>query len=282
MATSIEDLHAIVAAQRRSGKNFMGMETAVYTRRFLYAKEMMQTAAFGRIQFLRGAHYQDMEGWPHYWQGLPPMHYATHAVSPLLALAATRATAVHCFGSGCMREELVRQYGNPFPIETAIFELEGTPAAAEVTRSLFHTAHGYSESFNVYGERVTFEWEQVEGESPVVFKMEQDGAPVAGRGKTISVERIAAPDRADLLPGEIARFTRRGVYDESNPHLSFMQGGGHGGAHPHMVHEFVRSIVERRLPAIDALSFCRLDRARHLCARVGDAWGARVEIPSFD
>ena len=53
----------------------------------------------------------------------------------------TRAKAVHCFGSGVMREELRQQYGNPYPIETAIFELESpTRLAAEVTRSLFHTA----------------------------------------------------------------------------------------------------------------------------------------------
>ena len=29
------------------------------------------------------------------------------------------------------------------------------------------------------------------------------------------------------------------------------QGGGHGGSHPHLVHEFIRSILEERKPAID-------------------------------
>ena len=39
-----------------------------------------------------------------------------------------------------MRKELINQYNNPYPVETAIFELEyDTPLAAEVTRSLFHT-----------------------------------------------------------------------------------------------------------------------------------------------
>ena len=37
MATNLEDLKGIVAAQRKSGKNYMMMETAVYTRQFLYA-----------------------------------------------------------------------------------------------------------------------------------------------------------------------------------------------------------------------------------------------------
>jgi len=33
-----------------------------------------------------------------------------------------------------------------------------------------------------------------------------------------------------------------------NTHLSFTQGSGHGGSHPHLAHEFVRSIVEGRAP----------------------------------
>ena len=39
----------------------MMMETAVYTRQFLLARELAASGQMGRIQFLRGAHYQDME-----------------------------------------------------------------------------------------------------------------------------------------------------------------------------------------------------------------------------
>ena len=281
MATNIDDLNAIVAAQRESGKVYMGMETAVYTRRFMYVQEMLSNDEIGRIQFLRGAHYQDMEYWPPYWMGLPPMHYATHAVSPVLALAETQARAVHCFGSGVMRPELHEQYNNPFPIETAIFELDHEqPLAAEITRSLFHTARGYTESFNVYGEKATFEWEQIEEEDPVVFRM-TPAAASWGRGNEITVERVTVPDRQNLLPQEIARFTQRGVYDETQSHLSFLQGGGHGGSHPHMVHEFVSSIVEERQPWPDALTTAAWTAAG-ICAHDSAMnGGARIEIPQF-
>src|SRR5262245_13539368 len=252
MASTLDDLRAIIAAQHRSGKVYMGMETAVYTRRFFYAKTMAERGEYGPIQFLRGAHYQDMENWPSYWRGLPPMHYATHAVAPILALSQTRATSVVCFGSGVMRPALRQPYNNPYPVETAIFTLESpTSLAAEVTRTLFHTARSYLENFAVYGEKASFEWEQMDGEEPVVFRMNA-GQSDSGRGSDITAERVDIPDRADLLPPEIARFTRRGVYHETNPHLSFLQGGGHDGAHPHLVHEFVRSIVEERPPWLDA------------------------------
>ena len=281
MATSIEDLNAILAAQRESGKIYMGMETAVYTRRFMYARQMLKNGEIGRIQFLRGAHYQDMEHWPPYWMGLPPMHYATHAVSPVLALAETQARAVHCFGSGVMRPELRQQYGNPFPIETAIFELDHEPSlAAEITRSLFHTARGYTESFNLYGEKATFEWEQIEEEAPVVFHM-TPAATAYGRGNEITFERVNAPDRQDLLPKEIARFTQRGVYDETNAHLSFLQGGGHGGSHPHLVHEFVSSIVEERQPWPDAVTTASWTAAGICAHESAMNGGKRIEIPQF-
>ena len=279
MALTIEDLQRIVAAQRRSGKNYMMMETAVYTREFLFVRELARRNELGTVQFLRGAHYQDMEHWPPYWQGLPPMHYATHAVAPLLALMGTRATRVHSFGSGTMREALRRTYGNPYPVETAIFRLEGTAVAAEVTRTLFQTARAYSESFAVYAEERSFEWQQLEEEEPLLCSM----APLQpGRGRPITAERVAVPDRRDLLPQEIAHFTRPGVYDASQPHRSFLHGGGHGGSHPHLVHEFVRSIMEGRSPAIDAVTAADWTAAgicAHQSAMVG---GEAVDVPRFD
>ena len=281
MAMNIDDLFAIVEAQHETEKNYMGMETAVYTRRFLYAQEMVKSGEIGRIQFLRGAHYQDMENWPSYWMGLPPMYYATHAIAPVLALAETQAKSVHCFGSGVMRSELHEQYNNPFPVETAIFELDHeTPLSAEVTRSLFHTARGYMESFSVYGEKASFEWEQIEGESPIVFRM--DSTAEGKRGNNISLEHVKIPDRQDLLPAEIARFTQRGVYDESNPHMSFLQGGGHDGSHPHLVHEFVSSIIEERLPMSDAITTARWNAAGICAHESAMNGGIRVEIPQFN
>jgi predicted dehydrogenase len=277
MATSIEDLQAIVDLERKTGLNYMMMETAVHTRQFLHARELRDRGEFGRIQFLRGAHYQDMEGWPPYWAGLPPMWYATHAVSPLLALAETRAVKVHCFGSGEMREELRRRYGNPYPVETAIYQLASPGLCAEVTRSLFHCARPYMESFTVYGENACYEW-QMEDEPPVLFRM---SPVVPGQARTQTAERPEAPDRADLLPPSVGRFTERFVYGEDERHLSFEQGGGHHGSHPHMVHEFVRSIVERRRPWIGAVTAANWTAAGICAHESAMAGGREVVVPEF-
>ena len=64
------------------------METTVFTREYLFVKELVAQGELGRIQFIRAAHHQEMAAgnWPAYWPGMPPMHYATHCVGPVLGL----------------------------------------------------------------------------------------------------------------------------------------------------------------------------------------------------
>lgn len=235
MATDLDGLRRILAAQRQSGKNYMMMETAVYTREFLYAQDLLTRGELGHLTFLRGTYFQDLEGdYPAYWRAQPPMHYATHGLAPLLALAQTGVARVCCLGSGRLRPDIQQPGGNTFPLQTAIFRLAGTDIAAELTRSWFQTARAYTEAFSVYGDKRGFEWQQREEEEPVVFTLEPIQA--GQRGRAVTTERVQVPDRADLLPEAIRAFTR----------------GGHGGSHPHLAHEFVRSIVEGRPSAIDA------------------------------
>jgi predicted dehydrogenase len=282
MATSLKDIQAVIKVQRKSKKNYMMMETAAYTRHMFHAWEMLRKGEIGAIQFLRGAHYQDMENWPAYWNGLPPMWYATHALAPLLALANCAARKVHCFGSGTLRAGQRKTYGNPFPVETAIFQLEKPNLSAEVTRTLFSTARGYTESFSVYGNKAGFEWEQLEkAENPIVFRLHRKLQDKTRRGLPVTHERVEPRDRQDLLPPEIARFTVASKYDETNPQKSFHVGGGHGGSHPHLVHEFVRSIVENRKPWINE-KIAADWTAAGICAHESAMNGGRmVMIPQY-
>lgn len=260
----------IVQARKRSGRVYMMMETAVYTREYLYAKQLVDLGKLGTIQFLRGSHQQNMSlpGWPDYWYGFPPMHYATHAVSPLLAISGKEAESVVCFGSGRIRKEYAEKYGSLFAIETALLLLRNSDLACEVTRSLFDTVRQYRESFDIYGTKLSFEWEQVAGEGHVVYSGYEDA------------ERMTVPDYGKLLPPEIAPYTMKGVYDEEHEHTSFVQGAGHGGSHPHLVHEFVRAIVESRESAVDAeraANWTMTGICAHESAMNG---GKRVDVPA--
>src|SRR6201994_3492436 len=84
MALSFDDLARIVAARRAAGTTYMMMETAVFTRDFLWARDLVVSGALGRVSYARGTHFQDMTGWPSYWRGTGPPRCDTHPVAPRL------------------------------------------------------------------------------------------------------------------------------------------------------------------------------------------------------
>jgi len=75
MATSVDDLQAVIRAQEASGRVYMMMETTVFSREYLYARSLADEGRLGDLTFYRGFHMQDLDGYPAYWQGYPPMHY---------------------------------------------------------------------------------------------------------------------------------------------------------------------------------------------------------------
>ena len=275
MGVSIDECRQIVTLQRKTGNVYMMMETVVYSREYLFVKELYDKGELGRIQFLRGSHQQDMEGWPGYWPGLPPMWYATHCVSPCLAIMSkpskpAMAESVVCHGSGRQREELISKYGNPFAVETATFKIAGTDVVAEVTRSLYDVARQYRESFDVTGSKKSFEWQQVENEHPVLHGK---GVP-----EPQIPQRVKVPDFAKRLPPGIQRFTQPAAIQDAD-HLSFLQGGGHGGSHPHLVHNFLVAVQGKQPPFPDAATsanWTMVGICAHESAMKG---GERVKIP---
>jgi predicted dehydrogenase len=277
MGTSIDECRQIVLAQRASGKIYMMMETVVYSREYLFVKELYDKGELGRLQFLRGSHQQDMDGWPDYWPGLPPMWYATHCVSPCLAILGKHAQHVVCHGSGRIREELVGRYGSPFAIETATFAIKDSDVAAEVTRSLFDVARQYRESFDAYGSKKSFEWQQVENEDPVIHTKSTPEHPLP---EPEIPKKVKVPDYAHLLPEPIRRFTQPAAIQDAE-HLSFLQGGGHGGSHPHLVHAFLSAVNGDRPALPDAATSANWTMVG-LCAHESALKvGEKIIIPTF-
>ncbi len=245
MATSIAECRQIVALTKKTGLRYMMMETVVYAREFLFMQQQLREGKLGRLQFIQATHQQDMDGWPGYWPGLPPMWYATHCVGPVLGMADLTASAVSCFGSGTIRKALHRCYGSTFAVESAHIQCAESDVAPRILRSLFDTARQYRESLDVYGSKASIEWPLVEGEALIRH--------VAKRPEPEIPEPVRSPDFAARLPRALRPFTRHGVYGgKGKKHLSFTQGAGHGGSHPHLVHEFLSALVNERAPFPDA------------------------------
>ena len=279
MATTLEDLDRIIAAQSTSGRSYMMMETAVFGREFFYARGLVDSGELGPVTFLRGFHLQDLDGFPQYWMGYPPMTYSTHALAPLLALADAEVRYVHCLGSGRLTPERSGDFENTFPLETAIFALDRDDLAAEVTVSFFQVARVYQEGFSVYGENVGVEWPALEGGGLLVHRLRP--VPVGGRGRPGDAVVVEPPDRADLLPAEIGVFTRPSTFDPGGGRPSFRVESHHSGSHPHLAHEFVRSIVEQRPARVDARTAAAWT-APGICGHASALQGgSAVTVPRF-
>ena len=89
---------------------------------------------------------------------------------------------------------------------------------------------------------------------------------------------MTVPDYAHLLPEEIRQFTQS---IEDSEHLSFIQGGGHGGSHPHLVNEFLNALVEDRDPrpgAVTSANWSCVGICAHESTQKG---GEIVRLPAF-
>ena len=272
MATTVEDCEKICQAVADTGLKYMMAETVVYSREFLFIKEMYENGELGQIQYMAASHPQDMDGWPDYWERMIPMHYATHVVSPVLGLMNSRAEYVSCFGSGTVRDDIQQKSGNKYAVESCHIQLQDSDVAAHIWRFLYDTARQYRESFDVYGTRKSFEWTLIENQPHVLHTAKKPEPEIP--------ELIEVPDYAHLLPEPIRRFTQpQEIHDAE--HLSFIQGGGHGGSHPHLVNEFVSSLIEDRDPwpnAVQSANWTCVGICAHQSTEQG---GKIVPLPAF-
>ena len=274
MATSVDECRQIVDLVKSSGLKYMMMETVVYAREFLFMKELYDKGELGKVQFLKASHQQDMDGWPDYWPGLPPMHYATHCVGPVLGLTRAEAEYVSCFGSGTIRPELHSKYNSPFAVESTHIKFKDSDLSAHVYRSLFDTARQYRESFEVYGSKKSVEWPLIEGRPLVIHTGKRPEPEIP--------EEVHSPDYAHYLPEPIQRFTTKGVYDtDDHQHLSFTQGAGHGGSHPHLVHEFISSLVNNNEPFPNAKQSANITCVGILAHESAMQGGKQINLPDF-
>jgi hypothetical protein len=159
-------------------------------------------------------------------------------------------------------------------VESTHIKFRNSDLSAHVYRSLFDTARQYRESFEVYGSKKSVEWPLIEGRPLVVH--------TAKRPEPEIPEEFHSPDYAHLLPEPIQHFTTKGVYDtDDHQHLSFIQGAGHGGSHPHLVHEFVSSLVEEREPFPNARQSANITCVGILAHESAMQGGQQMYLPEF-
>lgn len=270
MATTVEECQEIVDLVKKTGLKYMMAETVVYAREYLFLKEMLDKGELGKLQYVAASHPQDMDGWPAYWERMIPMHYATHVVSPCLSLVGKPAEYVSCFGSGTVREDIQKKSGNKFAVESCHIKVKDSDVACHIWRFLYDVARQYRESIDVYGSKKSFEWTLVEGEPHILHTAKKPEPEIASK--------VEVPDFAHRLPESIRMFTRS-IQDAE--HLSFIQGAGHGGSHPHLVHEFASALAQNRDPYPNAVQSANWTCVGILAHQSAVKGGEIVKLPVF-
>ena len=69
--------------------------------------------------------------------------------------------------------------------------------------------------------------------------------------------------------------------EDGEEHLSFTQGAGHGGSHPHLVHEFLTALAEDRDPFPNAVQSANWTCTGIIAHESALAGGELKKLPEF-
>ena len=279
MATTLDDIDAIVDAQRRADRTYMMMETSAYTREYLTAADLHDRGELGELTMYRGFHIQNLDGFAWYWQGYPPMHYVTHALSPILAITGSVVTTVRAMGSGRLQpHQTTGGFDNPFASEIGLFALDRSEVVADITMSFFRVARSYIEGFSLYGDAMGLEWPDEPDGPLTAFRLRPDDG---GRGRPADATALATNAFADRLPEPIRRYTERYLVRPVDGQPDYWRPAEHGGSHPHLVHEFVSAISESRPCAVDASVAAAWTAPGVVAHQSALAGGAPMDVPRY-
>jgi hypothetical protein len=117
----------------------------------------------------------------------------------------------------------------------------------------------------------------VENEEPIIHTKSTAEKPLS---EAQIPKRVRVPDYAGRLPDEIQKFTMPASIQDAD-HLSFLQGGGHGGSHPHLAHAFLSAVLGERPALPDAptsANWTAVGICAHMSAMKG---GEKIKIPEF-
>ena len=270
MATTVADCEKICQLVADTGLKYMMAETVVYSREFLFIKQMYEKGEFGKIQYLQASHPQDMDGWPDYWERMIPMHYATHVVSPVLGLMNSRPSTCRASARARCATTFARSRATRLPSSRATSR-SPTATWRPTSGDSCTTRPGSTAKASTCTARRS----RSSGRSSKARRT--SCTRPSGRSRRLP-SAVEVPDFAHLLPEEIRPFTRS-IVDAD--HLSFLQGGGHGGSHPHLVNEFVSALVDDRDPWPNAPTSANWTCVGILAHESALAGGEIRQLPEF-
>ena len=268
----------LISTCLQTGNNYMLGETSFYHADTMFARSQAAKGAFGSFVYGEGEYMHDVDSWCNLrkvnasrrdskagaeWEQLKkeyvkrgclagPMHYPTHSVCGPVSVMQTHAEKVTAYGyRNQTNDPFFDDYA--FSNEMALFKMANgsTVRIAEMREAAGHIGKD-SETFRLIGTEGSYSerrWtnsrrtEPLGQSTPEVIEMEWEEMREKSGG---------------LLPKEVENGFKQAMYKDASDsqNMDFVP-KGHGGSHPYLVHEFVDSVVNERMPAINAWEAAR-------------------------
>ncbi|MHB1597683.1 MAG: Gfo/Idh/MocA family protein [Acidimicrobiales bacterium] len=279
MATTEEEIAAIVSAVVSSGRTYMMGETSYYYPAAVYGRQRRDAGDFGRIFYAEGDYVHDMDlGFYAAYQfsggdrwketaSYPPMLYPTHAIGGVLSVLPGHAISVSCLGVKDDRgdgvfDRSVSMFDNDISNATGLFELsDGAVMRTNEMRRVGYPSHIRESRYRYFGTGASFEqlaevsvWQTKEG----------------------------VTDVSDLLEVRKELDGGAGVHDRSRLPASYAGiRSGHEGSHHFLADDFVTAVVTGSLPPVNAWVAARYTLPGIVAHRSALAGGQRLAIPDL-
>ena len=262
-AQSLEECDALAKAVKRTGMIYMMGETSYFRPEAVFCRKKADEGAFGEFVHCRAEYFHDLSHglyevytnrWGDQWgrdkTGHPPMYYPTHSVCFPVSVMKAHMTEVSAQGFIYPNDDWFRTdtiHKNIFSNEVALFKMSnGATALISEFRRIGHP--GCERASGIYGTEGSFE------------------------------QNLAGAVLADKNGKEIVEPT---MYHEWLPEPLASNLGGHGGSHAYLVHEFVDSVKQQRLPRINVWEAIRYTAPGFIAHQSAQLGGKILKIPDW-
>ncbi len=315
---TIEEVEEIVRLVEETKLVYMMGETCYYYPQTIYCREKYKEGAFGKFVYGEAQYYHDVREMTYaflsngpQWKrvaGIPPMFYPTHSLSMLLSALDSHPVKVSCMG---MRDDFPDEiYGegknnwdNPFSNETAIFQMSDSSVIRinEFRRVGINKPSTYITCF--YGEDASYDCiadqhlfqtapftDRNGVEHPMHIEYVSDQLmPEAyldwksGKNKVYNSVKFKdlewVDDQSPVSIPAIEGFAK--IHDRSRLPKCFrnVPAFSHFNSHPFLVDDFVRAVVDNKLPPNNAWDAAKLMIPGLIAHESAMRGGELMEIP---
>jgi predicted dehydrogenase len=303
MGMTVEEIEAIVGfvAQSQQTDNpltYMMGETSYYYPSSVFCRNKLAAGEFGRVFYSEGDYVHDMDlGFYAAYQysggerwketaSFPPMHYPTHAIGNVLSVTGRHATAVSCIGVPDDRgdgvfDTDVSQFDNDISNATALFRLDdGSVMRTNEMRRVGYPSHMRESRLRIFGTEGSFEqlatvslWQDKHTANDVSSELKT--------GKSIPLDDDSLDGVDPALRDAFVSGTAS-VHDRSGLPAEFTgMPNGHEGSHQFLANDFVRAVLDKTTPPINAWVAARYTLPGIVAHQSALQDGKQLEIPDF-